>query len=525
MQIKVIQWVRRYEWCFFAAVILVHLFPLFSARYFVTVDGPAHLYNANLIKNIFLGHGDIIKQYFHLNPNPEPNWIGHLMQAILLVFVPAYLAEKILLIAYVVLLPVSFRLVGSTVNHEGRWASYLIFPFIYNLPLCFGFYNFSLGLPVFFFGIYVWNTSAFTEKKAALFFMLVVIAYFSHLYTCLFLIMIAFFRFVQEWFSAGNSMKLFLQQHRTRIAALLFSGLPVMVMTLLFIYNKGLTGYNGKMMQMPITELLTYIKVTRPLICWIYEPEKDVAIWMSRGLLAMLIVIVYNRFRKVKHGLLNRNDFWLACSLGFLVLFFLVPDTMFSGGFISIRMLLYFYLVLLLWIGCQEMPKPLMVCFIVLSLAVSLKLMRMHVEVTKGLSGDAAELAEVADHVEENSNLLPLNYSENWLHLNLSNYAGAVKKIIVMDNYEAHYPQFPLRWNEHAMPYELLGNFASSKRPCLHLDPYEKVSGIKINYILRWQAPEQLDDSCSLITGSLISKQFELSFVSSRGNAKLYRRK
>lgn len=516
----------RYEPIFFVVVILAHFLPLYLVTWFVTVDGPAHLYNANIISNYFNGFSHDISRYFYFNNNPEPNWTGHFLFVVFLQFFPSFLAEKLVLTLYVVLLPVSFRLLIRSQTKENSFTSYLIFPFIYNLPFCFGFYNFSFGLPVLFFGIYFWiTTSSFDWKRGVLFFFLVMLAYFSHLFSSLLLLFVTGLLLFSSMLTPGKKWKLDWIRYKSQVIAYAIAAIPVVFMVLYFIESKGLSGYKGKITSLPISELFSYVGSTRTLICWTYDKEYAISIFMGIVFLLVIGIIIYNRIVERGNKPFIKNDRWFAMSMFMLLLFFIIPDSAASGGFISVRVLLFFHLFLITWIAVQTL-KPLVGIGIAFSsLIISFSLMAIHVDIAKGLDKDAKELMEITDHMGDNSNLLPLNYGSNWLHLNLSNYAGTTKNIIVLDNYEPNYPQFPLKWQTKAYPYDLIGNFASSHTPCITLAAYEKESGIQINYVLRWQYNSSLNDSCTLITNELLSRNFELVFTSSAKRAELFKRK
>ena len=50
------------------------LMPVWSVPRFPSQDGPNHLYGAGLL----LRHDDpLVRRFYQLNPNPDPNWLGH----------------------------------------------------------------------------------------------------------------------------------------------------------------------------------------------------------------------------------------------------------------------------------------------------------------------------------------------------------------------------------------------------------------------------------------------------------------
>jgi hypothetical protein len=92
---------RSRENLFFTALIIIHLIPIWAFRYFPSQDGPAHINNANIIREYH--SRPVFREYYVLNKDLVPNWFGHLVMAGLMYLVPALVAEKILLSGYVIL--------------------------------------------------------------------------------------------------------------------------------------------------------------------------------------------------------------------------------------------------------------------------------------------------------------------------------------------------------------------------------------------------------------------------------------
>src|ERR1700722_13650087 len=83
----------------FYILLILHLVPIFFGKYFPTQDGPSHLKNALMLKDMILNHQSLYNQYFYINTTPNPNWVLHIFYALFLVFLPAFVVEKIFLIA------------------------------------------------------------------------------------------------------------------------------------------------------------------------------------------------------------------------------------------------------------------------------------------------------------------------------------------------------------------------------------------------------------------------------------------
>src|SRR6185295_1290073 len=91
---------HRYEKYIFSTLVLIHLIPVCSMHFFPTLDGPAHLYNSNLINWMLSEKQALATTCFYFNPVLVPNLSGHALLCVFNFFLPAYLAEKLVLIIY-----------------------------------------------------------------------------------------------------------------------------------------------------------------------------------------------------------------------------------------------------------------------------------------------------------------------------------------------------------------------------------------------------------------------------------------
>ena len=120
-------------------------------RFFPSQDGPSHLYNARLLTALLDPANARLREFFEFNPGLHPNLLAHALLAGLQAVVPPLLAEKILLTALVVLLPLSLLCLLRAVERGRDVYALAALPFAYHHLLHLGFYSFSLGLSLCFF--------------------------------------------------------------------------------------------------------------------------------------------------------------------------------------------------------------------------------------------------------------------------------------------------------------------------------------------------------------------------------------
>ena len=138
---------RWLEPLLFALLTGVHLLPVHAGRWFVTLDGPCHLYSARLLRALWEGDA-FVGGFFRVNPWPDPYWLAHLLLAPLTGLLPAWALERLVYSVVVISLALAFRYLIGVVAPERRWMSLLAMPFLLHYALRLGFLNFSLSLPL-----------------------------------------------------------------------------------------------------------------------------------------------------------------------------------------------------------------------------------------------------------------------------------------------------------------------------------------------------------------------------------------
>jgi hypothetical protein len=134
---------------------------------------------------------------------------------------------------------------------------------------------------------------------------------------------------------------------------------------------------------------------------------------------------------------------WLAISVAFLVLFFLVPNSI----LMTERLIMLFYLFLIIWLGSLRYPKLLRLGVPVVVLFVHSFFIISHFRSFYQLSKDVDQIVQASEKIKPNSLVLTFNYSDNWLHSHISGYLGAGKnQVAILENYEAALKWFPVQW-------------------------------------------------------------------------------
>jgi hypothetical protein len=506
--------IKKIEPLLFYLSIIIAALPIFCYDYFVTNDGPAHVYNANLIYHYFGEYHQSITALFNFNTAIEPNWIGHLVLIVFKLFLSGAFSEKLLVALILVLFPFAMRKLVIAINKENALIAWLSIPFAFNFILLLGFYNFSMGVVLLLFALNHAVNCKFEYKEKQILWMLFysVLLYFSHLIVYgLFIIFIFLGMFLKR-------------DHLIIKKTILLIGfqLPLLVLCFLFLRNHS---DGGDINALGFEVLLDWLLKARPLL--IYNETSEAWFgYVVNILMAYLILlgIVLLRLKKISIKANQNLVLFSVFMLLALVLFFIAPNELVSGGFLNIRMLLLFYIFLIICLSFFTYPIFYIVPAIIITLSSTFYQQWNKFSEIKILSEDTSELTSIVKHLKSGKILIPLNYSQNWLHTNLSNYVAADKLILVLDNYEANTVHFPLKWVPTAQPNPLLGNFSNSLNPSINIMPYEKKTGLRVDYVVRWCYQHIQKDSICEQTNKEIRTYFRLIYTSPKGNAELFER-
>ncbi len=497
----------------FYVVVLGFASPLLFQSFFPTNDGPAHLYNSNLIGH-YLSNSRVVNRLFEFNSYIEPNWIGHFLLILLKGICSGPLAEKAMAALCMILLPLSLRSLIRTFNPENAYLAWLSIPFGYNFMLLLGFYNFCLGVAFLLFALsfLVRNKYVFEGKKLVFLFVFGFLLYFSHL--------IVFGIFLCT-LGAGV---FFTSPDRTKaLARAMAVQLPFIFLSLIFIFNKS--GVSDPV-SLDKQQLLDWLLEARPLILFNESNEKWFGWLVNTALLVMVVPAFFDRAVWQRAGESRFNLLLLASfTVVWLLLFFIFPDGIATGGFISVRLLFLFYLFFFCALSYFHLPKFISITCICLVMIPALYQQLYKFKESRELSEQAGTYASVSSQIEEFAVVLPLNYSGNWLHSNFSNYMGSDKLLLILDNYEASTPHFPLKWKSGKEPYDVIGTFGNSLNPDLQLARFEKQSGVRVDYITRWYYDRKTTDSVNIATNAAILRDFDPVYESGDKRVELFKRK
>lgn len=498
-----------------AALIAVHLVPLWTLAYFPSQDGPAHLAIANILRE----HGEpgepggeVLREYFELEPGSLTNWFVYAVLAYS--FLPMALAEKLFLSAYVILFPLSVRYVVRAVEPRNAFLALLALPFTYNYLLGMGFYNFCFSLVAFFFALGYWlrHRERLGWLHGTVFAVLTLWVYLCHVVS------------VGTLLAAIGILALFDLRRRTILPTVL-ALLPTVILMIVFL---GKTA--SETTSIPAAEKL--LKLVKLDVLASFDPRTRYVAWAAAVLFGALALWALRSARKSR---------WLAVFAVFVGLVLVVPSNVGVGGFIEVRLSLFPYLALILWLASSEPPAPLRRGITIAAAGLALALLGLLWTRWRILDGYLAEYLSAGERIPVGSTVLPLSYShfgtapdgseltyrvQPFVHA--ASHITAARAVVDLRLYAANYEgYFPVHYRPELNPYRHIaqGYWAERVPPWVEFLTYPRRTGGRVDYVLIWQIPRERQHPAVRSLWRQLRTGYERVYVSPRGFAEVYRDK
>jgi hypothetical protein len=510
----------------FYVIIILNMLPAVLFKFFPTMDGPAHLYNSNLLNELLFRPHTSIGDYYALNPILVPNLLSHLILSLINLFFPAFWAEKVLIVSYLFLLPASFRSLTKFYNKTSL--SYLIFPFCYSGLFYLGFYNLSMSFILLFYTLLFWkkNENRLHIKSLFFLFLLVTATYFAHIFTFIFLVSTLLFDIFLSWCSGIMHKKNNIRLYIRKFLFVVMATVPAMFLLFVFMSN---TSFEASQKTLPTSELIKWIKDVRPLIALGYEQELRFTEIYYHLLIALSTIIFFVKVQdyksKYQKSILSSTLFkqlnyskilYLFMSITTLFLYFIVPNSS-SAGMMSDRLCLMFFLYAIVWIAIANYPLWLRNVSMIAILYVNFGLVLRYIKATNGLNDTAIAINEASHKIKSYATVLPINNSNEWLQPHFSNYLGIDKPLIILENYEASVGWFAVKWNESDFPILKFGDLYNTDCSYAWRSGKKNIEK-KIDYIFVWGKDKEISHAAN----EQLQKYYKLIYSSSDEKTKLY---
>lgn len=521
---------RRQESLLFAGLVLLHLLPIWLVPFVSTQDGPAHLSMAHAMREIDEPGGGWLRETFQHNREAIPNRFIFTLLAQVLGFLPLPLAEQVLLSAYAVLLALSARYALRSVRPQAGYLAVLVFPFTYNLLLNLGFYNFCFSLAAFLFSLGFWLRHGRRPgiPRTIGLALLVLWTYFCHPVTLG--VLVGTLLTLASWRALLDLLRGKGLRSLGWLAAPLVASAPAVYLLLSF-FQERMAGRVSDM---------TFLDKARQLVALYSLVSLDtrlVALSLALVLLVGALAAVALR-RRLRRRRLLPGDGLILVVLLLVGVYFVAPNEMGQGGFVTHRLNLFPFLVLILWLATVAFPPLLRTSIQSAGAALSMALVAAMLAMWASLAAHMGDILTAAARVEPRSTLVTLSFSNageeddgrrlahrTWPFVHAGSHIAARVPLVDLSLYEAHENYFPLTYRPERDPFLLLARDPldlEAEPPRVDLSRYPG----GIDYVLLvWPGAVPADDPAARSIRSQLAAGFERIHVSPEGLAELHRRK
>ena len=443
---------------FFYLCLLLTLAPIWlSGRFFVTGDGPCHVYNARVLLDFMLGrHREFYEPFYFLNTNFDPNWLSHLALAVLQLLVAPEVAEKLLLSGLMLLFGFGLRYLMRRINPNALFLSSLGLLFAWHQLLQAGFYNFAFSIAIFFWvcGYWLKYRGQWTTLRLLVLaggWLLLFSAHpmglvFSLVFIGAALLEDGLLQLRQKGF-AGAWKALREEFLQTALAAL-----PMLLLLAAYLFRRPWGAEsNGEKVGALVQELLSL----KGLLLLDFKEEDTLRVI---GLL-LLALAMYTTWLRLRAWKFVPGDFIGLFTGIALWQYFHQAGSESMELLLSRRIYPFIWLGLLFWMATAEFPQRLRRDVPVLAFALLSVLLFIRIPIHRQASALVSDYMECVEHIDDESVILVLNYdfsgrnpqgkeigNRSWIFIHAADYIGAYRTAIMSDNYEATRSYFPLIW-------------------------------------------------------------------------------
>ncbi len=523
---------NRFNYLVLFLLMLLNLTYIWQQPYFLTSDGPTHLYNSKMLLDILSGeHKDFYLSYYNLQLHADPNWFTHIALAALQTIFAPHIAEKILMSAYVLLLPLAFFYITKLFHVEHSTLVALVFPFTFHFLFYYGFFNYCLAICFALFFVAAWK--AVYQKSISL-----------QLLILLPLSLLVYSTHIIGWLLAAAMLAgIFITAPKQNLKAFRQSWLPVTIAAIppivLSLYFALSHTADAQHYPRTFTELWQATNTLQVLnIFDSAESKLSLVLVLLFSLLA--ITVLYSRSR-VGFYLIQQDGFLIA-GIALLLLYFVQPAFISMGGFWIGRFSWLPWLMLLIWLATQSYSKALTIIITLIVSLVTVAQWWVRYPYQQKVSKAEADYLSAAEHIPAGSIILPLSFAHNGLDeklqpitsdkslfLHAFDYCGTTKPIINLANFEATTGWFPLQWKERCNPFDSIGrnNNIEGSPPDVLLTALEAPPcNVKIDYVITW-CMDQNFTSCNQwqILNQQLLNGYDLIYTSPSNRTKLWKNK
>ncbi len=161
----------------------ISIYPILSVNVLPFVDYPNHLARAFIIYNH--GNNPDIDAMYDVKWRIAPYIMMEFLIPFFQNFMDIYSAGKLFIVTALLFIVVGVVAISASIHKKPSYLTLLLYPFLYNMDLAFGFLNFifGLGVALISFAIWVKFRKNLSQLRIVLLFIIMTLNYFTHLIT------------------------------------------------------------------------------------------------------------------------------------------------------------------------------------------------------------------------------------------------------------------------------------------------------------------------------------------------------
>jgi len=492
----------------FYSLLFLHLIPLFFGKYFLTQDGPSHLYNAFVFRDLILNHHSFYSAWFDINKVPNPNWLVTAFYALAMMVLPAFLAEKIFLVLYVLLLPLSFRFLIRQINPNSSFIALLIFPLIYNITLYLGFFNFCFSIIFYFYAVGYWlkYQGFFNLKKQIAFLLLVTLTYFSHPVSFVILCMTIGTLILSMLYQEIKRNQQPGRHLLKRITGFFIALLPSFFFFLTFFRESGSEiSFTQRSVKGYIIDQLQNYGLN-------YPGNADLRICTAFAAI-LILFFSYNLVIRIRNKRFYRFDILYLFFVLFSIMTYFSPEEIAGGSVILIRLILFSNIISIVCISAYSYPEKLKKVSLCVFFGFAVFWLVFKVFHFEKIQERLTTFMSIENRIQEGKTILPFIVHQGnpdgspldtirdidiIVFLHAANYLSLDHHLVCLSDYEASQSYFPLKWKAGKDPSTFFPEYGEMLTDS-EFSTYASKSGAWPDYVLIWDESGRFGERKMLI--------------------------
>jgi hypothetical protein len=472
-------YVKKTAWAALILLVVLYLALFWFNEYVPTQDGPSHLENAVLLRDLCLPGNTGVEQYYKVNWGTGSNFLGHAVVAAFATFPPPFAAERLFLSVYVVGFAAAVYAFARSAGARTPLPAVAALPYALAFPFHMGFFNYCVGLAIALAGwAYFWGRrDDLRARDLVILNAAAALAYLAHVVPAV--VLVTGLLLLNGWLAARErSRRRPTLKKRLAVAAALLPGyaLPIFFAT---------TYPPAVLSRLPWRDL-AWLLITGSSFRFFGSSQFYLGI-TSLAVVAVAVALRAASLKRDKKPVFDAHGGLLLLALGTLALYFLAPDVSSGGSILSTRLLIIPWPLFLVWAGDDFTRAGRWAMF----LAATAFAFAFWVDILchyRKLNRELRDFCSGVEHVEDGSTIAYLYFS-GWQYriavfAGTASYYSLGRDVLNFNNYEADQAGFPVNFDYagfRPMPWELW--------------PPEKYRVKKfapaVDYVITWELPEK----------------------------------